>query len=120
MTEGEITGLAAPAVDVGEIDWTATLPGTPPAGVTFPYGLSTFAIQTASVGDTVTITLTFPTPINQLWKESDGTWTKIDALFSGNTATYEITDGGALDEDGVADGFIFDPVAAGVSALFTG
>jgi predicted outer membrane repeat protein len=120
MDTGEITGVVAPAVAVGEIDWTATLPGTPPAGVTFPYGLGSFIIETASAGDTVTITLTFPSPINELWKVSDGTWTEVDALFSGNTATYEITDGGVLDEDGVADGFIVDPVAAGVAASFTG
>lgn len=42
------------------------------------------------------------------------------ATFSGTTGTYTLVDGGPLDDDGVADGVIVDPVLFGVAAAFTG
>jgi predicted outer membrane repeat protein len=99
----------------------AELGGTAPAGVTFPYGGFDFCIELPDDGWSSTVTWQFPGPVNQMWKIDDGAWTKINAAtFAGNTVTYTIVDGGALDLDGDVDGSIYDPVAAGVGAAFTG
>ena len=99
----------------------AALGGTPPAGVAFPYGGFDFCISLPGEGWSTTVTWTFAAPVNQMWKIDEGTWSKIEsATFSGTTATYTIVDGDHLDLDGNVNGAIYDPVAAGVGASFTG
>ena len=121
---GTITGTASPAVAVTDIAWVnvADLP-TPPAGAALPFGAATFAVEVPEAGDAVTITLTAPRPFTSAFKVSDAGWEEIaGATFSADrmTVTYTLTDGGALDEDGTANGVIVDPVALAIEATFTG
>lgn len=120
--------LIATATLTNALDWDcvntytlAEIGGTPPAGVAFPYGGFGFCIQLPGEGWASTVTWNFAAPVNQMWKIDEGTWSKIEsAAFSGTTATYTIVDGDHLDLDGDVDGVIYDPVAAGVGAAFTG
>jgi len=61
------------------------------------------------------VTLTFPSPIPQgavLKKYQGNAWQDVPgAQLSGNTATYQVQDGGALDGDGQRNGQVVDPVA---------
>ena len=101
------------------------LPGTPPAGVSFPFGAFTFDACTFP-GDTVTVHVTLPSPANVAYKVDGSTWSAIPGVtFSGTTFAYSITDDGPLDQyNDVANsdtgGHITDPVAPGIGASFTG
>ncbi len=96
-------------------------PAGAPAGVTFPHGLISFCVASGAPGSTVTVTVTFPSPVNRAFKVENSGWQQIPgASFDGKTLTYQVTDGGPLDLDGEADGYIVDPLAAGVGAAFTG
>ena len=61
------------------------------------------------------MTLTFPSPIPQgavLKKYLNTAWQDVPgAQLSGNTATYQVQDGGPLDGDGQRNGQVVDPVA---------
>lgn len=121
---GTLYGTVSSAVAVSDINWTATgdLTGAP-ADTALPYGAAGFTVEVPEPGASVTVTLTAPKPFTSAYKVSDGDWVKIDgATFSadGTTVTYTLTDGGDLDEDGEANGFIVDPVALAVQATFTG
>ncbi|WP_198665535.1 choice-of-anchor U domain-containing protein [Thermus sediminis] len=87
---------------------------TPPEGFQAPYGAIAFTAQVPQ-GGTLTVTLTFPQAIPQgavLRKFVNNGWREVPgAQFSGNTATYQVRDGGDLDADGQANGQIVDPVA---------
>ncbi|WP_448377464.1 COG1470 family protein, partial [Fervidobacterium sp.] len=86
----------------------------PPQGFQAPYGAIAFTAQVPQ-GGTLTVTLTFPNPIPQgaqLQKYLNNAWQAIPgAQLSGNTATYQVQDGGPLDADGQANGQVVDPVA---------
>jgi CSLREA domain-containing protein/uncharacterized repeat protein (TIGR02543 family) len=88
---------------------------TPPQGWQVPYGAIAFAAQVPQAGGSVTVTLTFPQPIPQgaqLWKFVNNQWLAVpNAQLSGNTATFQVQDGGPLDADGQANGQVADPVA---------
>jgi CSLREA domain-containing protein/uncharacterized repeat protein (TIGR02543 family) len=88
---------------------------TPPQGWQAPYGAIAFAAQVPQAGGSVTVTLTFPQPIPQgaqLWKFVNNQWLAVpNAQLSGNTATFQVQDGGPLDADGQANGQVADPVA---------
>lgn len=121
---GTILGLATPALSVSDVAWVdvADLPA-PPAGTALPFGAAAFTVQVPEPGAEVTITLTAPRPFTDAFKVSNGAWTEIDgAEFSADrlSVTYTLIDGGALDEDGEANGEIVDPVALAVQATFTG
>lgn len=93
----------------------------PPAGLSFPHGVFTYCFYVPDDGWTATVTLDLPSPITQLWKETGGTWAQVPgAVISGTTVTYDVTDGGAFDDDGIADSYIVDPVAGARGAGFTG
>ena len=87
---------------------------TPPQGFQAPYGAIAFTAQVPQ-GGTLTVTLTFPSPIPQgavLKKYLNNAWQDVPgAQLSGNTATYRVQDGGALDGDGAQNGQVVDPVA---------
>lgn len=117
---GIIKGRAYGAAKVEAITWTEDLPGTPPADTSFPFGLSRFTLLGVAAGEQVKIKLQFPTPVNQLWKYTGGDWQKVKTSITSDWVTYHVTDGGALDEDGVANGVIVDPVAGAIGASFTG
>ena len=97
-------------------------PAGAPAGVAFPHGLVSFCARIGIYGGTATVHVTYPSPVTHAYKVDKG-WTEIPgASFDGATLTYQVKDGGPLDinpEDD-ADGWIIDPLAAGVSASFTG
>jgi len=102
-------------------DNASPVPAGAPAGVAFPHGVFDFCVDTGVRGAPVTITVTFPSPVNRAYKVSDGVWTAIPgADISGHKLTYQITDGGPLDADGATNGRIVDPLAAGLAAAFTG
>lgn len=93
----------------------------PPAGVAFPHGVLSYCFTVPEDGWTVTVKLDLPSPVTQLWKDTGGTWAQVPgAVISGTTVTYDITDGGALDDDGAANSYIVDPVGPGIRGGFTG
>ena len=98
---------------------------TPPAGVTFPYGMFSFDIVNLVPGTGATVTLTLPAPVNEVWKLQHDAWILLPgAAFAGNQVTYTVVDGGLGDADGVANGTIVDPAAPGIGIVpggtFTG
>ena len=91
--------------------------GTAPAGLVFPHGLVTFTIDSCTPGFTAVLTLDLPLglpPDTEYWKygptSADPTphWYELPAVFTGNTVTFSITDGGLGDDDLVANGTIID------------
>jgi hypothetical protein len=94
---------------------------TPPsgAGATFPWGLMSFEVDNVPVGGTITVTLTLPAGAQPStyykWNQSAGTFSPFmfdgdnGASISGNVVTLYLTDGGAGDQDGQANGIIVDP-----------
>ncbi len=95
---------------------------TPPAGVSFPYGLLGFQVVDMGSRDglPMTITVTLPAPATSYWKFQNGTWTQVlGATFNGNQVTFTLTDGGFGDADGSLNGTIVDPGAPGVAAAAT-
>ncbi|BCZ90415.1 choice-of-anchor U domain-containing protein [Thermus thermophilus] len=87
---------------------------SPPPGFQAPYGAIAFTAQVPQ-GGTLTVTLTFPSPIPQgavLKKYQGNAWQDVPgAQLSGNTATYQVQDGDPLDGDGQRNGQVVDPVA---------
>lgn len=92
----------------------------PPTSMSYPYGVFQFTLSNGAPGSTATVAFTLPSAIpagaqylkfdaaSQSWKAYSG------ASFSGNVLTLTLTDGGAGDDDGSANGVIVDP---GVIAL---
>ncbi|TAG48586.1 MAG: IPTL-CTERM sorting domain-containing protein [Betaproteobacteria bacterium] len=98
----------------------------PPAGYTLPQGVFQFTANNCTVGATVTVTLTYPQALpagTTLWKfgprpsNTTPSWYQHPATISGNTVTYQVTDGGAGDSDGVANGTIVDPAGPVLAAV---
>jgi hypothetical protein len=110
--------IAAPA----SIDGTATImiDASANAGVTqFPDGLVSFHLNGLAPGATATVRLTFPTafPADRSYYKVDDSgfypFANVDFLDD-NTVELTVTDGGAGDRDGVANGVIVDPGGVGV------
>lgn len=98
----------------------------------YPAGLLGFVIRGCTPGATETVTVyyygTFDPTAYVARKGSSGVYTAIpNAIFSavsigGQSAlklSYAVTDGGVLDDDGVADGNIVDPVGIAPKAVIT-
>jgi predicted outer membrane repeat protein len=120
---GTTTVTVSGALDYGCDAWTPIVgyPVTPPAGISFPHGVFDYCFDVPGGDWTVTVTLALPSPVNTLWKSTSGTWSEVSGVaFNGSTVRYNITDGGPLDEDGVSDGVIMDPIGPGLRAGFTG
>lgn len=96
---------------------------------TYPVGLMDFAIECLNPGDTSTVTLYFygtydaSTMVARKYDTTKGTYQNIpgatitNVTIAGQPAlkiVYQITDGGALDEDGLVDGTITDPAGPAV------
>ena len=94
-----------------------------PRGVEFPHGLFSFNILGLNPGETVTVTITLPSPVpagTQYWKCQNGIWIDCTSLVGDNDGdnvlTLTLTDGGLGDADGVANGTIVDPGGPAVAA----
>jgi hypothetical protein len=87
-----------------------------PSGYTFPYGLVTYTVKGISVGGTAVVTITYPSALASgtlIYKVgSTGFYQFTNAVISGSTVALTLTDGGAGDSDGTANGVIVDPVGA--------
>jgi len=100
-----------------------------PAGAPSNFTIRTLAGFTATgVVDTADISMTFASlPISPVfYKVVDETWTQIypvnqsncitDVTLTGNTLNYTIADGSDCDADGLVNGIIQDPIAAGITS----
>ncbi|MEZ4211219.1 MAG: peptidoglycan-binding domain-containing protein, partial [Candidatus Paceibacterota bacterium] len=110
---------------------------TQDSGYDYPLGIITFSVDCKDVGETATVSVYCfceNTPVSgtiaRKYSESTGEYTTIDSAvieevtIDGQRAlkmTYDVTDGGALDEDGLENGTIVDPVGfARVAATSSG
>jgi hypothetical protein len=106
--------------------------GTPsslPPALEFPLGMLDFAVKVAAVGATEMFSLYVDGGLdaNGYWKQNEGgTWVNLATAPYGGATTidgdkirfdFKITDGGAFDNDGKADGVITDPGAVGFMPL---
>jgi len=101
--------------------------GTPPTGVTTPFGVLSYTTTVPAGSTTQTVSITFSTPLPatfSLYKvDNAGVYTLIPngagvdqwVQINATMITMTLTDGGAFDLDGVADGIIVDPVVVGVN-----
>jgi hypothetical protein len=114
VPSGTLSGLTA----ISE----ASLPTSGKPDLQFPYGFFRFNITGLTPGATVTVTITLPTTLQpgaQYWKyESGAGWVDMTSHMGGNnggsTITLTLTDGGAGDQDGVANGVIADDGGPGI------
>ena len=85
-----------------------------PAGFAFGNGVIAFNVAGLAPGGTASVVLTVPAPIPanaKIFKTDSGGFHEFPgAVISGNTVTLTLTDAGAGDADGVANGVIDDPV----------
>ncbi|MBU2552579.1 MAG: S8 family serine peptidase [Proteobacteria bacterium] len=90
-----------------------------PARYYFPHGLVGFHVVGLTPGATVTVRLTYPSaiPAGSLYYMAGAAGFTLftNAVFSGSQAYLTLTDGGAGDQDGLANGTIVDP--GGVAVL---
>ena len=102
-------------------------------GYTYPLGLINFSLTTTP-GATVPITITYQTTLTpntvvaQKYNTNTDTYQTIpnatitSTTYNGSPAlqlTYTITDGGPLDEDGIVNGIIVDPVGIAITPVST-
>lgn len=101
--------------------------------VDFPVGLNSFEATGLALGATVTVEVYYDQAYDtsawsfMKYNASDDTYTDISSIVTYSTATiggadvtkatYELTDGGPNDEDGVANGTIVDPAGPATQVL---
>jgi hypothetical protein len=96
--------------------------GPLPAGYTYPQAAVDFTAKQCAPSSTLTVTLTFSTPVpaNAKLMKYDATatpkWQPFTPTISGNQVTYTIIDGGLHDDDKAANGEFVDPVILAVPA----
>ena len=103
----------------GRHEADASAHGTLPGDADFRFGAYSFELNVLE-GSTVDVVIETPSPATTLFKSIDGEWAEYPATFDGTSIAFTLTDGGSGDADGAANGVIVDPVAAAVSATFTG
>lgn len=95
-----------------------------PSDYNFTHGLVSFIVSGISAGATVTVTMNMPRSLPSGTKyykvDSSGFHEHADAVISGNTVTLDLTDGGAFDDDGTANGVIVDPGGVAVPVSSSG
>lgn len=90
---------------------------SPPSTLDFADGLISFEINHCAAGATVNISMDYGRPIASaagFWKQ-ENPWFQLPATVAGNTISFQITDGGLGDADGVANGAIRDPGGAAIN-----
>ena len=96
-----------------------------PGGLTLPHGLFNFTITGLTPGQSVTLTVTLPSPVpmGSLWWKvnltaGNNSWYSIPIGDDDgdNVVTITLTDGGLGDNDGLANGVIVDPSGIGTAA----
>lgn len=88
----------------------------PPDSIELIDGVVQFSISGCSAGATVDISMDYGSPLpanTQYWKVATP-WRMLGANLSGSAIQFSITDGGADDDDGLANGEIVDPSGAAV------
>ena len=131
-------GSVQVATDAGTlVGPTATpVPSTPPSptGLIFSCALIGFEVDGVGPGGSATVTVTTPITPTAYWKLEHSAWTQVPgATVVGGVVTFTLTDGSALDGDGLPNGVIVDPggpviaqattpaaAAVGVTPRFTG
>jgi len=98
----------------------------------YPKGLVNFTLNNCAQGATVTVSLTFTGNIDlsglvgRKYNSANHSYTSISGAIIDHTTlngqpatrvTYQITDGGVLDQDGQANGTIVDPAGIGYSPI---
>ena len=97
----------------------SSLSPPPPAG-TYPFDFFSWTITGLFPGQTVTLTITYPSPPgNNYVKLIGGTWNPIPVSVSGNVVTLTVTDGGLGDADQTVNGQISDPGGIGTLSVPT-
>ena len=94
-------------------------PSTLPAGSALPQGMFQFKLVGCDKGSTVRVSVTWPQAMKGVTKYSTLTkryFAPDNAVASGQVTSFDVTDGAAGDEDGVANGEIVDPVAGTTDA----
>ncbi|MBW2622476.1 MAG: Ig-like domain-containing protein, partial [Deltaproteobacteria bacterium] len=85
----------------------------------FPFGLVRFNAAVATIGGSATVTITFPEAVENMtryYKVTEAGFVEFDgAVFDGNSVILTMVDGGAGDQDGLANGIIVDPGGMAVS-----
>jgi hypothetical protein len=112
VDQGSVSGIVVSATTATGTEYTYPMPQ-------FSYNVTGIA-----VGSTISVTINFgsalPTEFALLKVKDDGTTVEVDAtdwvLIGDNLVQVSITDGGYLDDDGVENGTIIDPVTVGVPA----
>jgi predicted outer membrane repeat protein len=94
---------------------------TLPPGKRAPQGALRLRLVGCTPGATVRVTTTWPQPVADFTKRSQGAFLPASHFaISGNTVSFDVTDGGLGDDDGLQNGEIVDPAmplaAAPVSA----
>jgi hypothetical protein len=88
-----------------------------PSGYEFPDGLASYQVIGVIRGSTITVKVTFPSGIpagSKVFKVGSTGFKEVaNPVVQDNTVTLTLTDGGAGDSDGVANGVIVDPVGVG-------
>ena len=91
-----------------------------PSGYDFPDGLVSYQVIGVVPGSTITVKVTFPSGIpagSKVYKVGPAGFKEFgNPAIQGNTVTLTLTDGGAGDSDGLANGVIVDPVGVAVPA----
>ena len=126
LASGGTVTLVSTGQYISSFSAAATV-GTIPSGMQFPFGMISYQ-STSTVGGSQTVDMTFSSalPANTVLYKVDNAgaftlipkgaganrWTQTNA----NTVAITLTDGGAFDLDGIANGVIVDPVVVGSPA----
>lgn len=110
VDQGNVTGLVVSKTTATGTDYTYPMPQ-------FSYNV-TGLVEGSTIAVTINFGSALPTDIVLLKVKADGSTVEVDEadwqLIGDNLIQVSITDGGELDEDGVANGTIVDPVTVGV------
>ncbi|GGP57530.1 hypothetical protein GCM10009347_25070 [Shewanella algicola] len=110
VDQGSVTGLVVSKTTATGDEYTYPMPQ-------FSYNV-TGLVEGSTIAVTINFGSALPKDIVLLKVKTDGTTVEVDEadwqLIGDNLIQVSITDGGALDEDGEANGTIVDPVTVGV------